>query len=80
MSGVPRMIDMYALKIVRITTFFAIRPNETRSPSGNENNSVTAKSINVTTIPSPSFDNIIDTVIGMSPLLEKWAVFKDSPF
>ena len=75
-----QMIDMYALKIVRITTFFAIRPNETRSPSGNENNSVTTKSINVTTIPSPSFDNIIDTVIGMSPLLEKWAVCKDSPF
>ena len=58
MSGVPRITEIYALVIQRITGFFAILPKDTNSPRGRENTSVTTNICTVTIIPSNSWGSM----------------------
>ena len=69
-KGVPRIMEMYNLKMVRTTGFFAILPNEIKSPKGREKISVVPKISKDTHIQSISLSSIIDISIILLLLTE----------
>ena len=62
-SGVPRMMEIYALIRPRSGVNRLRRPNITTRPSGSEPSSVSAKMSSDVTKPCASRESIVDTVI-----------------